>query len=92
MSKEAAKVKLLEILPHLRYSVAQAAKEGTAKLGILSEDEFGGGKIVSQFRAEEFLNDLAELLEAPPQNAEDDNSAAALQFFHKHNLENYETN
>ncbi len=90
MNKEIAKVKLLEILPHLRYSVAQATKKGTAMIGILSEDKLGGGEVISQFYAEEFLNDLAELLEAPPQNAEDDNSAAALQFFHKHNLESQE--
>jgi hypothetical protein len=73
---EEAKADLLEVLPYIRYAVAEATKKGTARVGVLCNFADGGGKIEAQFDAN-FLEDVAILIGAPDQTPEDNLKAAA---------------
>lgn len=72
-----AKTRLLAALPHLRFAMAEAAKNGRAQVGILCLKPDRTGQIVAQFDAPDFFNDLAEVLGAPPQSEDDNIEAVA---------------
>src|SRR5271154_1840659 len=76
--KETAKAKMLVAIPYMRHAIAKAAKDGRAYVGILSVNPEGGGRVVAQFDAPEFFDELALLLDAPPQTYEDDLDAEAV--------------
>ena len=80
---EEVNVKLLRAIPHFRYAIEEAKKKGAVKLGILSQFADGGGKIEMIFECDEFFNDLAILVGAPPQTTEDNIAASALAFRQK---------
>lgn len=80
MSKEEAKSRLLEWLPYIRNAVTEAKKNGDAMMGILCVYPDKSGKIEAQFEADALLSDIAEVIDAPPQTAEDDLNAAAKRF------------
>jgi hypothetical protein len=77
-TKEEIREKFLTALPHFRFAMKEASRKGKAKIGVLSITEDGGGKVIASFEAEEFFDDLAILLDAPPQTKEDDLEAAAV--------------
>lgn len=88
MSKTIEQIKqdLLIALPHFRYAVDQAKKEGTVKLGILTNRPDGTGRVVTSFECDEFFDDIATLIGAPPQTAKDNLTASAHEFVSKHGL------
>jgi len=75
--KEAARERMLKALPHMRFAVKEAAEQGEVHLGILAMKPDRSGKITATFQATEFFEDLALLIDAPPQTKEDDMDAAA---------------
>jgi len=78
---------LLSALPYFRKAVADVrAKGGKVQLGVLSTNADGSGKIEMRFDADEFFDDLALILNAPPQTEKDDMAARALKFFQTHRL------
>lgn len=77
-TKEEIREKLLAALPHLRYAMKEAAQKGRPQVGILAATEDGGGQVVARFEAPEFFDDLAVLIDAPPQTEEDDMEARAV--------------
>jgi hypothetical protein len=77
--KEEAKSRMLSVLPYIRYAVEQAKKEGDPKLGILAVEPGGAGQVIARFGVE-FLEDVALLLDAPPQTEEDNRNAIAQEF------------
>lgn len=85
-TKEEARECLLQGLPHFRYSANEAKKVGEMKLAIVAYDNKGGGRIVSSFAADEFFDDLALVLDAPAQNADDDMEAKAVELMQKFDL------
>ena len=74
---EDAKKDLMTLLPHLRYAVETAAKEGAVQLGILATKPDGSGRVVVQMEAPGFVEDLALILGAGPFTKEDRQEAAA---------------
>jgi hypothetical protein len=80
MSKtiEQIKADLAIAIPHFRYSVEKAKKEGTPHLAIFSKTPEGGGRIIIEFDCEEFFNDLATLVGIGPQTTEDNLTAVTL--------------
>ena len=78
-AKADATVRLLEIIPHLRFAIQDANLTGMAKLGVISVKPDQTGRIVAQFEAD-FIEDLALVLDVPPQSDEDNADAAALKF------------
>ena len=85
--KEEAKKRLLVALPHFRKSISDAAKEGSAQLGILATKADGSSRVLMRFDCEEFFKDIALICDAAPQTAEDDAKAEALKFKQVHKLE-----
>jgi len=77
MTKEDIKAKMLQIIPHLQYAMEMAKKEGTPGLAITLTKPDNSGRIVCQFRAEEFLSDLMTLVDAPPLSDEHRRDAQA---------------
>lgn len=67
---ETAKEKMLQVIPFLRDAMKQAREEGEPMLGILAVNPSGGGKVVCRFRADEFVDDLCEVLGVPKENTE----------------------
>ena len=88
MSKtmDQARADLMAALPHFRYAVAEAQKNGQVMLGILCERSDGSRKLEMSFDCAEFFDDLALVLGAAPQSAQDDLQASATQFAHQHNI------
>lgn len=88
MSKtyDEAKAKLLAALPYLRHGIAEANKEGTAQIGIISTHPNGAWRVVLEFVVDEFISDLEVVLNAPPQTAEDEAQAKAVKFLDQHGL------
>lgn len=83
---EEAKKSLQIVLPYFRKAVADANKNGVVKLGILCEHPDGTGNVEMRFDCAEFFADLALVLDVPPQSADDDMNATALQFLQSHGL------
>lgn len=81
-----AKAKLLAALPYLRHGIAEANKEGTAQIGIISTHPNGAGRVVLEFVVDEFISDLAVVLDAPEQTEKDTAQAKAVQFLNEHGL------
>lgn len=77
-SKAEAKERLLEALPHLRFAASEAQLEGTVQLGILAVKEDGTGNIKARFDAAGFFEDLALVIDAPPQTEDDIIDAKAV--------------
>ena len=75
-AQKKAREKILLALPHFRYAVKEASEKGIMKLGILSYKDDGSGRVVASFEAQEFFDDLATALGAPPRS-EDDMEAKA---------------
>lgn len=83
--------KFREVLPYIRYAMKKASKEtaggGTVMFGILVRNPDGTGRIVADFRAGEFFDDLAEILDLPKENtAEEDLDAEAVEMLNKMGL------
>jgi hypothetical protein len=76
-SKEKARARLLEALPYFRHAANNAKEGGKIQLGILSVKDGKSGQIVARFDADDFFDDLALILDAPPQTKNDDMRAAA---------------
>lgn len=81
-----ARDRLMQALPHFRRAVAKARLQGEVKLGILAVNKDGSGQIMVRFDADDLFDDIATLLGAPPQSAEDDMQADAEQFLQQHGL------
>ena len=80
---EEIRQKMLAVLPHLRFAIEEAtAANNTAviHIGILTKNADGSGKVLSSFRAEEFIEDLAKLLDAGPLTDDQRMDARALKF------------
>ena len=86
LEKAAATRRLLGAIPYFRVAIADAAKKGKVELGILATLPDGSGNIEVRFAAEEFFNDLALLVDAPPQTEEDNTNVLAVKFLQTHNL------
>lgn len=84
--KDEARERLLAVMPYLRHSMKLAADGGDAEFAIISRLADKDAKLVSAFRADEFMKDLELVLNAPPQTEEDDLTAEALRFLHVHGL------
>jgi hypothetical protein len=69
-TQEEIKDKFRSLIPHLQYAVEMAKKERTPGLAITYTREDNSGRIICQFRAEEFLEDLVALIGAPPLSEE----------------------
>lgn len=76
-NKEEAKERLLSALPHFRHAASLAKRDGKMMLGILSVNDDRTGKVISRFEADTFFDDLAAILDAPPQSEEDEMEAKA---------------
>ena len=81
---EEARQRVLQVIPHLRYAMKDAAKEagegGTVEIGILAVKHDGsGGRVVCRFNAGEFWEDLALVVNAPRQTEESEMDAKAQQ-------------
>ena len=83
---EQARDSLTRALPYFRHAVEEARKKGIVKLGILSENPDGSGKLEMKFDCDEFFEDLALVLGAPPQTEEDSINAKAMAFMQQHGL------
>lgn len=83
---EQARDSLTRALPYFRHAVEEARKKGIVKLGILSENRDGSGKLEMKFECDEFFEDLALVLGAPAQSEEDTINAKALSFMQQHGL------
>lgn len=77
-TKEEAIKKMLTALPYMRHAMAEAAKNGSPHIGILSVKPDGSGRVEAKFEAPEFFKDLAVILDAPAQTEEDNLNAGAL--------------
>jgi hypothetical protein len=77
---EESRQRLLSVIKHLRYAVAEAAKGGKVQLGILSVKPDGSGNVVARMEVKEFVDDLAKALGAPEYTQADELDAAAKQF------------
>jgi len=84
--KEEARRKMLEALPHFRHAVRQAAAEGKVMIGVLSVKDDGSGRVSARFDAPEFFEDLAALLDAPPETEDDRMQASAEELLQKMGL------
>ena len=78
--KDAARNRLLTVLPHIRFAAENAAKTGKVELGILSTDSKGSGRVVARFEFADFLSDLALALDAPPSTEHEREQAKANAF------------
>jgi hypothetical protein len=82
-NREAARQRILQVIPHLRYSIKEAEKhfsgEGKVEIGILAVAHDGYGKVISRFSANEFLEDLATVVCAGPQTKDNELEARARQ-------------
>lgn len=72
-----ARARLLQALPHFRFAMKLAAKNGAPMVGILSVAPDGSGSVEAKFAAPDFFDDLALVLGAPAQTTEDDMTAGA---------------
>ncbi len=75
--------KMLAVLPHLRFAIEEATNansESAIHIGILTKNPDGSGKVLSSFRAQEFIEDLATLLDAGPLTDDQRMDARALKF------------
>lgn len=88
MSKsiEEARDSLLVAIPYFRHAIEEAKKKGVVKMGILMENPDGSGKIEMKFECDEFFQDIAILIGAPPQTSQDTANAKALAFKQQHGL------
>jgi hypothetical protein len=77
VKKEAAIKKMKLAIGYMRHAAKDAAKDGVVEIGILSVKESGAGRVVARFEAPEFFDDLALIIGAPEQTAEDDMKAEA---------------
>jgi hypothetical protein len=84
--KEEARKKILSIMAHLRHAGERAKEEGELHLGILAIKPGGGGRVVVQVAASEFMDDLALALDAPPDTEEEKLDAQAVAFLDQHGL------
>ena len=78
------KEKLRTALPHLRYAAKMAqekTKSGTIELAIISKNPDGTGQVGACFRADEFLDDLAAVLEITPEEAAEGELEAKAEAF-----------
>jgi hypothetical protein len=82
-TKEEAIKDLLEVVKYLRYSVKKASADGELEIGILSVKPDGSGKVESRFRANEFIEDIATVIDAPAYTEEDELEAKALELLQK---------
>jgi hypothetical protein len=64
-------------LKHLRYAIAQAAKEGQPGMAVVANKPDGGGRIITTFDTE-LVDDLAILLDMPAQTEEDNREVATV--------------
>lgn len=73
--------KFVKVIPHLRFGIEEAKKEteGEVLFGVLVVKE-NTGKVVFTFKAAEFVEDLAALVDAPPMTNEDRMNAKVAQF------------
>lgn len=86
MEKEQAAERLRRAIPYFRGAVNDAKSEGMVKMGILSKNPDGSGRILMEFDCEEFFNDIATVIDAPPQTMQDDMTFKAQSFLAKHGL------
>lgn len=89
--KEIIKDKLRQALPHFRHAIKTASEEvgdsGTVMFGILTKKHDGSGRIIADFRANEFFDDIAELLDLPIENSEEEDlDAQAVEMLYKAGL------
>jgi len=79
--KEKARLKFLQALPHFRLAMEMAKEaagpEGKVGLGIIAIPTDGNGHITAQFHGDEFFEDLATLIDAPPATEDDEMEAKA---------------
>lgn len=69
--KQEATERLLQALPYFRHAVSEAQAEGKVQFGILCIKSDGSGSIKAQFDASDFFEDIALILDAPPQTEDD---------------------
>jgi hypothetical protein len=63
--KTNARQRMLLLIPHIRHAIEEARTRGKVELGILAVDASdGGGRVMCRFDAEEFFEDLAQLVGA----------------------------
>lgn len=83
---EAARQRILRTIPYLRQAMKKAkdaaGESGLAEIGILAVAADGsGGQVVARFAAAEFFDDLALVINAPPETAESQMAADVLELF-----------
>lgn len=82
--------KLQSLMPYLLVATedakAEAGEGGEVRFGILLKRTDGSGKVLASFRAEEFAEDLARLLDAPPLTDEARADVRATGFLQKFGL------
>lgn len=86
--KKEIREKIRQVLPYFRYAMKEAAQEasgdGHVMFGVLAYKPDGSGRVVASFRASEFFDDLAEVLDLPKENTdEEDLDAQAVQLLNK---------
>ena len=88
--KEELKEKFKQVIPHLRFGIEEAKKEdkGTNEVlfGVLIVKPNQNGRIVFTFKADDFVEDLAELVGAPPMTDEARMDARAAAFLSRFGL------
>lgn len=60
-----AKQRLITVLPHLKIAMQMAkiqVPNGTVRIGIIAEENNGGGRITAQFEGEQFIEDIIQVL------------------------------
>ena len=86
-SKEQIIADLTKALPYFRGQIKAVRDEGkTVKMGILSVNPDGSGKVEMQFDCDELFNDIATLIELPEQSDKDDMRFKARKFLGEHGL------
>lgn len=85
-STEDAKRDLGIALKHIRFAVEEARKAGTARLGVLSVRDDGGGKIECKLDCD-FIEDVALLIGAPDLTDADRTECRANKFMAEHGLQ-----
>ena len=80
------KDRLKQGMLYFRGALNKAAKEGNAKMAIITKHADGGGRILIEFDCEDFFKDIETVLGMEPQTMEEDMQYEALEFLTKHGL------
>lgn len=75
-------------MPYFRHAMKRAAEEagedGTVMFAVIMKKKDGSGRIVADFRAPEFFDDIARICDLPLENTEEETlDAQALEMLDK---------